>query len=449
MRRSIPVLLLIALFGGPVAAAPAPAPAPVVAPQRGLTAAERARALEEIKARVLSTYVYPERRAAIVARLEEAAAQGRYDSADPVVFAERVSEDLQATTKDTHLYLRYEPDWFASALAPTDPAADQRELEVERQVARETNHGLVEMRILPGNIRYLKIDGFDWVEDETGPAYDSAMRFLRGGRAVIIDLRGNGGGWVQGPKYLLSYFLEPGALIATFYRPDAEPEQYRAVDYVPGGRIRDKPIYLLIDGHSRSAAEMVAYTFQQYGVGELIGARTEGAANISDDFPIAPGFRLSVSTGRTVQPISKTDWEGVGVAPTVAADPAQALEVAQLRAIDRLLPGMPDGVPRWQLAWARPAVEASLHPASLTDKDLRAFAGTYGEVAILFRDHALWLSRPDRPLSRLTPMTRDGLFQAVDNDTLRVRIGPATLEVLRIDPAYSRQYRKQPAPRPG
>ncbi len=453
MRGSILSLLAIAALGGAVAHAPLASAEPAAvataqaAPQGQLTTVDRTQALEQITARVRSTYVYPERRETIVARLAAAAAKGRYDIADPVVFAQRVTEDLQAEFKDTHLYLNYEPAWFSTALLPAQPGDDARQVKLEAQIARDTNHGLVAMTVLPGNIRYLKIDGFDWVEGETGPAYDAAMRFLKGGRAVIIDLRGNGGGWVEAAKYLLSHFLDGNTLLATFYSPGADPEQYRTVDYVPAGRIKDRPIYILIDGHSRSASEMVAYTFQQYKLGELIGAKTEGAANVSDDFAIAPGFRLSVSTGRTVQPISKTDWEGVGVAPTIATDPNQALEIAQLRAIDKLLPGSPDGIARYELVWARPALEATLHPVSLSDRQLKAFAGSYGDVSITFQDHALWLHRPDRPAGRLTPMTGEGLFQSVDNDTLRVRITPGLLEVLRIDPAYSRQYRKPAGPR--
>ena len=57
-------------------------------------------------------------------------------------------------------------------------------------------------------------------------------------------------------------------------------------------------------------------------------------------------------------------------------------------------------------------------------------------------DGALWLHRPDRPPGRLKAMTGDGLFQAVDNDTLRVRITPRVLDLLRPDPAWSVQYRK-------
>lgn len=435
LRRLILASVLGAMAWAPLAAAQTPS-------RPALDAADRAQALERISAEIASTYVFPERRSPAIDRLASAAAEGRYDTADPVAFAERVTADLTAVTHDTHLYLRYDPAWFDSASAPPAPGEDAQQIAIEAEIARYTNHGLAEMRILPGNIRYLRIEGFAWVEDETGPAYDDALRFLKGGRAIIIDLRGNGGGRIEASKYLISHFLEADVLIATFLSPDAPPLQYRAVDYLPAGRIQGQPVYVLIDGHARSAAEMVAYTFQQYELGELIGARTEGAANISDDFAVAPAFRLSVSTGRTVQPISGTDWEGVGVAPTVETDPSQALEVAQIRAIDRLLPGTPEGVPRQQLLWSRPALEAALHPATLDERALRAFAGVYAEASVRFRDHGLWLHRPGRPPNRLTAMTTDGLFQAVDNDSLRVRIRPDRLEVLRPDPAWSVEYPK-------
>ncbi len=406
-----------------------------------LTAVERREALNAVEMVISEHYVFPERTAEIIARLDQAAALGRYDTADPAVFADRVSDDLLAATGDTHLYLRFEPDWF-EASGQLIAADDGQRNAVEAQIARHTNHGLSEMRILPGNIRYLRIEGFPWIETESGAAYDAAMLFLRGGRAVILDLRGNGGGWIEASRYLISHFLPANTLIATFQTPGQTPEQYRTADYLASGRIQDVPIYVLIDGGSRSAAEMVAYTFEQYHLGELVGARTQGAANISDDFSVAPGFRLSVSTGRTIQAISQTDWEGVGVAPTVETDPADALIVAQIRAIDRLLPNTPDGVPRYQLAWARPQLEAELNPVTVETSALARLVGTYGPASIEMQGGSLWLHRSDRAPVRLQAMNADGLFQAVNNDGLRVRITSDGLALLRLDPAFSELYPK-------
>src|SRR5690242_4280838 len=77
-----------------IAAALAAAP-PALAAPAPFGPAEQARALQQVEAQVRKSYVFPERRAAIVARLEAGAAKGRYQASDPVAFAQRVTEDMQ------------------------------------------------------------------------------------------------------------------------------------------------------------------------------------------------------------------------------------------------------------------------------------------------------------------------------------------------------------------
>jgi C-terminal processing protease CtpA/Prc len=183
------------------------------------------------------------------------------------------------------------------------------------------------MRILPGNMRYLKVAGFRWVDDESGAAYDAVARFLRDGDAIIIDLRGNGGGSHGAVRYLISHFLAPNTLELTFLKA-GEQSQSRALDYLPAGRLTGRPLYVLIDGRTGSAAEAFAYDVQQFTRGKLIGEKTAGAANNNGFTPIAPGFMLSVSFGRPVHAVSQSNWEAVGVSPDVAVAPDQALETA-------------------------------------------------------------------------------------------------------------------------
>lgn len=147
--------------------------------------------------------------------------------------------------------------------------------------------------------------------------------------------------------------------------------------------------------------------------------------------PVAPGFLLSVSFGRPVHAISKTNWDGTGVKPTVDAAPLQALDVAHSLALSRLAqaPGAsPDAVA--EVTWARIAVEARLHPPALSSAQLTALAGRYDDAEISVREAALWLQRPARPLQRLTPLTADGLFAVEPSELLRARITGNTLELL-------------------
>ncbi|RYZ43214.1 MAG: hypothetical protein EOO71_04615 [Myxococcaceae bacterium] len=284
--------------------------------------------------------------------------------------------------------------------------------------------------MLAGNVRYLRISGFHWTRDETGAAYDDAMRFLKDGDALILDLRGNGGGSHAAVQYLVSHFLEEDTLLMTFHRGSEPPVQSRTLAHVPAGRLQGKPLYVLIDGGVGSAGEDFVYDVQQFKLGELIGTRTAGAANNNGFTPIPPGFMLSVLEGRPIHAVSQTNWEGVGVAPDVEVPPAQALDVAHARALKGLMAKSgPTPAQRAEAAWAQVGIEARLHPVSLAPARLKTLAGRFGETQVSFRDGALWLVRARRPDARSLPLTEDGLFAVEGSERLRVRLTGKALEL--------------------
>ncbi len=407
-----------------------------------LTADQRATGIAAILRTIEARYVFPERVSAIRSRLNEGLSSGRYDTSDPAVFAERVTLDLRESSRDGHMYLNNAPAQYAAALTSDVDVFDNPEMQaIWAAAARRANHGLSEMRILPGNVRYLRITQFHWVADRTGQAYDDAMRFLRDGDAVIIDLRGNGGGDHAAVRYLLSHFMKPDQLDITFLEAGREPVQSRTLDHLPAGRLTGRPLYVLINRQVGSAAEAFAYDVQQFGLGTLVGATTAGAANNNEFVPIAPGFMLSVSYGRPVHPLSGTNWEGVGVSPDVAADPATALDTATALALTALLSRADaDPVERAGWEWAEAGIKSRLNPASVTVARLRALAGTYGGRVILFEGGGLVWRRPDGQKVKLAPMTTDGLFAPEGyDDRLRLRLTGDALEVQSVNaPAPSR-----------
>lgn len=393
-------------------------------------ATEREGALKTIMAAFEEQYVFPEMRPRIVQHLKDAESRGRYSTDDPVVFAERITEDLQQVSGDKHLWLRVDPSAYAAASA----AGNEAELEqaLWQRLAVREHHGLTEMKVLSGNIRYLRIGRFDWINDQTGLVYDQAMSFLKDGDAAIIDVRGNGGGSHSAVRYLVSHFMDGDVLEMTFLEGAKPPVQSRTIEHLPAGRLEGMPLYVLIDLSSASAAEAFAYDVQQFKLGELVGSKTVGAANNNKLVPVAPNFILSVSYGRPEHPVSNTNWEGVGVTPTVAANPAQALEVAHSLALQRL--SEKEGVSAENLAeytWARVAVEASLHPVTFAKDRLQRLAGSYGATKVEFRDGILWLIRRDREPARLSPLTADGLFSVERVNGVRVKLTGKTMELLR------------------
>lgn len=443
VRLILSVCALACLAGTPaLAQRAAPAAVARIEAMAPLSAGQRAAAVAAIIQTVESRYVFPDRVPAIRERLNEGLSSGRYDTADPGVFAERVTADLRESSGDGHMYLNNAPAEYAAVAGSDADAADNPAFQaIWAAAALRSNHGLTETRILPGNLRYLRISQFHWVADRTGQAYDDAMRFLRDGDALIIDLRGNGGGDHAAVRYLLSHFMEPDQLDITFLEAGKDPVQSRTLDNLPAGRVPGKPLYVLIDRRVGSAAEAFAYDVQHFRLGTLVGATTGGAANNNTFFPIAPGFMLSVSYGRPVHPVTGANWEGVGVSPDVAVDPATALDTAASQALATLLARAgADPVDRAGWEWAEAGILTRLHPVTIAPDRLRALAGTYGGRVILFEDGGLVWRRSNGQSAKLSPMPADGLF-AVEgsDDRLRLRLTGDALEMQRIDePAPSR-----------
>jgi C-terminal processing protease CtpA/Prc len=138
---------------------------------------------------------------------------------------------------------------------------------------------------------------------------------------------------------VLSYLVPPQTELNRFHRRGRDvDEQMWSLPYVPGGRwSTDKPVYVLTSNRTGSGAEEFAYDLQQMKRGTVVGGVTWGGANPGDFLPIDQHFAIFVPTGAAVNPISKTNWEGVGVKPDVAVDPAIALETARHLALERLI----------------------------------------------------------------------------------------------------------------
>lgn len=441
----MPTLLIAALatlLSACAAAPPRPADAPAraAAPARAsaparYTAARADAVVDAVVQQIDSTYVIPERRPTIIAALRAAQKQGRYAVDNPTELAARLSDDLQAAGKDGHLYLRWAPDEYRAAQSDDESGASS----FFAALGRRRNQGVEELRILPGNVRYLRYSLFLWESDVSGAAIDDAIRFLRGGDAVILDLRGNGGGASGAVQYLVSHFIaEPGRLLVTFHDElHKRSRESRVLEHLPAGRITGKPIYVLIDGGTGSAAEEFAYHVKHFKFGALIGQTTAGAAHNNANVPIAPGFMLSVSFGRPVHGVSGDNWEAVGIAPDTRTPARDALDEAQLQALRSLDAKSKDPAAKAAYAWARTAIEARRAPPTVAPAELARLAGRYGDRTVRLENGVLVYARPGRDDLELTPMSPE-LFAVSGQPERRVRFVRAgekttALEVLFED----------------
>jgi hypothetical protein len=279
------------------------------------------------------------------------------------------------------------------------------------------NHGLTEMRVLPGNVRYLAYDGFYWAGSETAAALDNAMRFLAGGDAVIIDLRRNGGGSPEAVQYAISHFLPPNRHLVTFEMSERDdgPDRLSTLAELPAGRMVGKPLYVLTSSGTASAAEEFAGHVGGFRIGELIGDTTGGAGFRNTLVPVPGGFVLSVSIGRAVLASTGRDWEAVGIAPTTRTPVGQALEIAQVHALQGMMASAsPERRP--VLAALADTLAARLEPRAPA-LPLVAYAGAFGSRNITLDDGRLYYQRETRPRTALIPLGQNRFALEVDPAT--------------------------------
>ncbi len=407
MRRSS---LIIA--AGLALASLAPSGAPALVQQQPAAAQPDSRAVvAEVRRILTERYVLPERRPALDAILARGLASGRYDVREPVALAERINADLDTAGNDRHLNFNYNPqqaEMLAAGRRESEPDTGAFERE-----ARANNHGVKALRVLPGNVRYLDYDAFLWIGPESAAALETAMRFLAGGDAVVIDLRRNGGGSPDAVQYMISHFLPPDRPLVTFHmNGQPSPDRLSTLAELPAGRMVGKPLYVLTSGGTASAAEEFTGHVGGYRIGELVGETTAGAGFRNELVPIAGAYVLSVSVGRAVLASTGRDWEAVGLAPTIRTDVAGALNVAHAHALRRLASATaPDERPRIaaiaDAIAARTEGRAPALPAA-------AYAGSYGERTIVAEDGRLYYRRGTRPRTALIAL--GGNRFALDSD---------------------------------
>lgn len=284
-------------------------------------------------------YVFPDKAKALEKDLRQKLAAKAWDGndlADPKAFAERLTQDIQASVKDKHIRVRFSPT-VLPPMREDDPTP--AELEEMRKSGAALNFGVEKVERLRFNLGYLDLRGFQ-MSAMAGHKIAAAMTLLSDTNALIIDLRQNGGGDPATVQLLSSYlFDEPTHLNNMYYRAREGDRNTQAWTHgwVPGERFGGrKPVYVLTAKRTFSAAEEFSYNLKNLKRATIVGETTGGGAHPGDMRRLNDHFAMFVSNGRAINPISKTNWEGTGVEPDVKVEAADALRVARIDALKKL-----------------------------------------------------------------------------------------------------------------
>lgn len=225
---------------------------------------------------------------------------------------------------------------FAVNQIPTTTTTEKKEPWFHK-LARK-NYGFTDVAVLDGNIGYLSFWGFADVTPSLRAKLASVMKVLEDVDALIIDLRENGGGSAQMVQLLSGYFLPEKTHLNSFYnrQTDATTEFWSETNIA--GKVRaDIPLYILTGPNTFSAAEEFSYNMKHLKRGVIVGEKTKGGANPWQYFPLEHTLRIALPVSKAINPITKTNWENVGVLPDVAVAAKKAKTEAYYQAIQLLL----------------------------------------------------------------------------------------------------------------
>ena len=388
--------------------------------QPALDEAEKKTVIDSVCANLEREYIFPEITKKYVSQLRENLRSGKYTLIkNPQEFATRLTADLAAIQLDGHLHINYNPGWIKDAKQRDN--RDETAILKEKREEQITNYGFNEIKILPGNIGYLKFNSFSYLEDAFEVAA-GAMSFLANADAVIIDLRENGGGSPEMIQFLCSYFLDnPRKHLNSFYFKEPEKTtQYWTYTYLPGKRLDTVDLYLLTSRNTFSGAEEFSYNLKNLKRATVIGETTGGGAHDAKFVILTDNFMMMLPFARAFNPITKTNWEGIGVEPDIQIPANNALETAQVLAMKKLSEKETDPKFKKYYLWTYEGYQSQIQPVTIPVAILNSYVGKFGPRTITLEDNALYYQREGRAKMKMIPLSEDYFgFQEIDYFRLR------------------------------
>jgi peptidase S41-like protein len=297
--------------------------------QLRVDAAARAKVIEGAIAQLDSFYVFPEVAKRIADSLRYWNAHARYDSyVKSMSFAIKLNEDVRALGHDKHMRVDYSVRPIPPRPATPPPRTPEDIVRQQAQVD-QVNCAFQKVENLDGNIGYVKFNAFFDVDDCAATA-SAAMNFVAGSRALVIDLRDNGGGQPAMVSYIASYlFSKRTHLNDIWERRSGRTQEFWTRDDVPGRKFGgEKPVYVLTSSNTFSGGEEFTYNLKTQKRATIVGETTGGGAHPVSGHRIDEHFIIGVPFARAINPITHTNWEGTGVEPDVKVPAADALTTA-------------------------------------------------------------------------------------------------------------------------
>ncbi|HTX58137.1 MAG TPA: S41 family peptidase [Verrucomicrobiae bacterium] len=193
----------------------------------------------------------------------------------------------------------------------------------------ERSYAIVREIIHVPTVRAKMENGYDYIRlsDFGETSADEVRKALLDGQAhhakgYILDLRDNGGGYLEAAVEISSFFIPQGTIVSTIDRAGEKRVEEANGTAIPGL----SPLVVLVNKYTASASEITSGALQDYHLATLIGTKTFGKGVVQSIYPLPDHGALKITTARYVTPLGR-DIQHKGIEPDVVVpqDPDPAL----------------------------------------------------------------------------------------------------------------------------
>ena len=176
----------------------------------------------------------------------------------------------------------------------------------------------VEGLLMEGGIGYVQVDNFHAAASRDLAALLAQLKRRNRGelKGLVLDLRGNPGGYLHQAIEISDMFLSDGTIVSTVEGSRRDPTFAKR-----GGTEGDYPVVILVNANSASASEIVAGALKKRQRAVIVGERTFGKGSVQHVYPNGDDSRLKMTVSKYLTPGDES-IQGVGISPDILLRPS-------------------------------------------------------------------------------------------------------------------------------
>lgn len=342
-------------------------------------------------------YVFKEKAEEISKVLINNLKKEKYNSiTEPNRLASQLLNDINKIHYDGHFKIQFLP--HLKNVTNLIQNAHEKKIvnDTELQFLKENNFMLKKLEVLPGNIGYFRFDEFTKYTEEAIPFLNAAFKFLSNTKALIIDLRNNGGGNSSTVNQFQNYFFDKKILVTNTVSRTSKQIIPTFIDTTKTNNLYLKmPLYILNSTFTASGAEMFSYNLQSLERAKIIGDKTRGIVHLTNTFYLGNGFVINIPFAYSINPYTNIDIEGIGITPDFEINSENALEKTLEIIYLKDLRSVKNEREKRIIEWSINKLQTQTSKITLDIDNLKNFEGKYVGFTFFVKENKLYCINHD------------------------------------------------------